>query len=159
MAASVADFQNLVLGQNGFIFWIAVAAITCGVSLLLTGIYLYLRRVWYHGGFRLLIRHAARQADPDARKSAGSSGALPGNPHATATQDEPLPAQAAGPAPVCDLDLGTDSLPQVLHRLREAANRLENLTDELVNPLNSSAESPLKHLTGDVEYVFRASRH
>jgi hypothetical protein len=137
-----------------------LAAITCGLSFLLTGIYLHLRRLWTArqlrqgesgGEWSPREEDAAvdvTSPDPGAeirQRAAGAALAL-----ATAVRED---RRSAAP------DLADGSLPLILQRLRRAADSLESMADELVRQGFPAAESPLKHLAGDVEYVFRASRH
>ncbi len=158
MNTSLADVLGFLQGHNSWLFWAALAAITCGLSLLLTGVYLHVRRLWRQG-----LRHSrgprpVPDQAPAVLQTAASAGYQPPGG---------LPAAPTGPVtspPAKDFrsderELTSGSLPVVLKRLRQATDGLEAVAGELLASDHARPESSLKHLAGDVEYVFKASRH
>lgn len=124
---------------QGTVFWIATAAVSLGLTLLVVALVQAARqRV---GGKRRDARATAPAVAAPAPAVAG---------HATAAYAQ----QGAAMAPPVDED---GSLAMMLRRLQQAGDRLEEIAADREAAPTMAAVSALKSEFQDVEYVFRAS--
>lgn len=147
-----ADWKGILAGEHGFLFWVAVAAVATGLSLLITAACLRIRRLVRESTLR---RHSVRnqpRRSPQHTENAGPVGAV--------TEPVPVAAQVAEPTPVKTTpELLGRSLPTLLNRLQMTADRLEKMAEDFADQRIDGPESSLKRFGDDVEYVFKASRH
>jgi len=155
---NLADVLRILQGHNSFLFWVALAAITCGVSFFLTGVFIHVRRMWRRGHRQSRGNCTAPNRAPAAPREITSAGhRVPaGSPTESAAS---ATAMSAGDIRSEIRELSSGSLPVILSRLRQATDRLEAVAGEMLASDHVRPESSLKHLADEVEYVFRASRH
>jgi len=158
------DWANLLRNSQdqGLLYWVAVAAIAGGSSLLLVSVYLHLRRS--HGGEGPgWARILARKLRFGIRTTAASpaSGLIDARPYASSPRAAELAsprttaayaaaAAAAEPEPAV-------ALSALLPRLQCLSDRLEDMTARL-RDAHTRGQSSLKPVAPGVEYVFKANR-
>lgn len=151
------ELKSFLQEDHGLIFWAAFTVMAIGVSLLVAVGFVQLRRVVPKFG-SLGILKWNRQRQPlslkppihrsgRATRPPDSARSAPPKASIASTRQTPQPEPLNG------------SLPVLLRRLQSAADRLEKMADDLSGSSVHDSESSLKQLPGEVEYVFKASRH
>ena len=159
------DWANL-LGSSqdqGPLYWVAVAAISSGSSLLLVSVYLQLSRG--HGGWRSgWSRIFGGNWRSGFRSTANSpaAGLIGARRSATPALAAELPNPRTTAAYAAAAAEAAESVPAVtlsalLPRLQRLSDRLEDMTATL-RDVHTRGQSSLKPVARDVEYVFKANR-
>ena len=156
------DWANLLRNSQdqGLLYWVAVAAIAGGSSLLLVSVYLHLRRSHGGGGpgwARILVRKLRFGFRTTATSPA--SGLIDARPYASSPRAVELtsPRTAAAYAAAAAEPEPAVALSALLPRLQCLSDRLEDMTARL-RDAHTRGQSSLKTVAPGVEYVFKANR-
>jgi len=135
----IKEAGNLFNGQ-GTLFWVAAAAVAAGLTILVVVGFLYLRRQW-----RGRKQRPPQKADSPVARVQKPATVL-GNAQARAYRAAESSAVSAPQ---------TSGYGELLGRLRETADNLEDLRDDLRRIAGDRGDSPLKHQAPAVEYIFK----
>lgn len=140
MASDFIKEAGILFNGQDTLFWLAAAAVAAGLTILVVIGFLFLRRLWRAREQRPRVRSNS----PRARAQVPA--AVLGNAQALAYR---AAVSEAVPTPQ------KPGYGELLGRLRETADNLEDLRDEFRRMSGDRGESPLKHKAPAVEYIFK----